>query len=174
MRGITRVLIVVAATVLPAVVVWNGIGWANPLHHDLSDIATGLMQLFFSAFAALAGLVITLVAPRRREGPHESQSAAVIRPASVAQALVSAAYPISRHAAMIRFDVAGYSPRARRVFPSGKTRSGPRVRAPARLRTRSRAADSVHCPCTDLSTHLWHTGVSSTISSTMSPVIWDL
>lgn len=70
MRGIKRVIIVVAATVLPAVVVWNWIGWANPLHHDLSDIATGLMQLFFSVFAALAGLVIALVVTRLRGGPQ--------------------------------------------------------------------------------------------------------
>jgi hypothetical protein len=67
-RG-TRAVIVTVATLAPAIAVWLAIGWANPPHHDLSDAATGLMQLLFAGLAALAGLAISAAATRRR-GPE--------------------------------------------------------------------------------------------------------
>jgi hypothetical protein len=56
--------VVVAATVVPAVVVWLVVGTLNPPHRDLSDIATGLMQLGLSVLAAAAGFVVSLVVTR--------------------------------------------------------------------------------------------------------------
>ncbi len=66
--GWVRAGVVAAATVLPAVAVWLLVGWANPPQHDLSDVATGLMQLFFAGLAAVTGLTVALVVTRRR-GP---------------------------------------------------------------------------------------------------------
>jgi len=66
--GATRAVVVVAATVVPAVVVWMWVGSANPPQHDLSDAGTGLMQLLFSALAAGAGLTVAMVTTRRRGG----------------------------------------------------------------------------------------------------------
>jgi hypothetical protein len=60
--------VIAVATLAPGIAVWNGIGWANPPHHDLSDVGTGLMQFLFGSLAALAGLTISVVATRRR-GP---------------------------------------------------------------------------------------------------------
>jgi hypothetical protein len=36
----------------------------NPPHHDLSDIATGLMQLGLTVLAAAAGFAVSLVLTR--------------------------------------------------------------------------------------------------------------
>lgn len=68
-RGVARVAIVALATFAPAVAIWTAIGWANPPHHDLSDAATGLMQLFFAAIAGLMGLAASVLATRGR-GPN--------------------------------------------------------------------------------------------------------
>jgi hypothetical protein len=56
------------ATIVPAIAVWEAIGWASPPHHDLSDAATGLMRLFFAVLAAVVGMVTSVAATRRR-GP---------------------------------------------------------------------------------------------------------
>ena len=69
MRRAARAAVVALATIAPAVAVWEAIGWSNPPHHDLSDAATGLMQVLFAGLAALIGLA-TSVALTRRRGPN--------------------------------------------------------------------------------------------------------
>ena len=66
MRRGARAAIIAIGTITPAVVVWVGIALANPPHHDLSDAGTGLIQLFFSALAAVLGLTLSVIATRRR------------------------------------------------------------------------------------------------------------
>lgn len=59
-----RAGVVGLATVVPGVVAWVVVGALNPPHHDLSDIATGLMQLGASVLAAATGFVVSLVVTR--------------------------------------------------------------------------------------------------------------
>ncbi|MGH8862831.1 MAG: hypothetical protein ACRDVG_16620 [Jatrophihabitantaceae bacterium] len=63
---VARAGVVVTATILPAVIVWLVIGAANPPHHDLSDIGTGLIQLGLGMLAAAIGFAGSLVATKPR------------------------------------------------------------------------------------------------------------
>lgn len=64
-----RVLAVAAATLGPAIGVAALMRGADPPQHDLSDIATGLIQLVVTAVAGALGLVTALAATRRRNRP---------------------------------------------------------------------------------------------------------
>lgn len=65
MRRPARVAVVLSATVVPAVVAWVLVGAANPPHHDLSDIGTGLLQLALAVLAAVTGLALAVALTRR-------------------------------------------------------------------------------------------------------------
>ena len=66
MRWWHRLAWVVVGFVVPLIVVYNVYVSAQPVHHDLSDIGTGLLGLLFGVVAGLIGALVALVATRNR------------------------------------------------------------------------------------------------------------
>jgi hypothetical protein len=65
MRWWHRLGWVVVGFVVPLIVVYNVYVSAQPVHHDLSDIATGLFGLLIGVVAGLIGASVALVATRK-------------------------------------------------------------------------------------------------------------
>ena len=66
MRWWYRLAWVVVGFVVPLIAVYNIYVWTQPVHHDLSDIGTGLLGVLFGVIAGLIGASVALVATRNR------------------------------------------------------------------------------------------------------------
>ena len=65
-RWWVRLTWVVIGFVVPSIVIYKIYVATQPVHHDLSDIGTGLFGLVFGVIAGLVGAAVALVATRRR------------------------------------------------------------------------------------------------------------
>ncbi len=68
MRWTTRLVLATLAFVLALVAVYNLYVSTQPVHHDLSDVSTGLVGLCLGGFAGVIGAAVALVLTRNR--PH--------------------------------------------------------------------------------------------------------
>lgn len=66
MRWWVRLAWVTVGFLVPLIGVYNLYVSTQPVHHDLSDIGTGLIGVLFGLLAGLIGASVTLVATRRR------------------------------------------------------------------------------------------------------------
>ena len=66
-RWWVRLIWVIVGFVVPLVAVYNIYVATQPVHHDLSDIGTGLFGVAFGVVAGLVGAAVAAVATRR---PH--------------------------------------------------------------------------------------------------------
>ena len=66
MRWWVRLAWVTAGFLVPLIGVYNLYVSTQPVHHDLSDIGTGLFGVLFGLLAGLIGASVALVATRRR------------------------------------------------------------------------------------------------------------
>ncbi len=66
MRRWVRLVWVLVAFLVPLIVVYNVYVSTQPVHHDLSDIGTGLLGALFGVVAGLIGASVALVATRNR------------------------------------------------------------------------------------------------------------
>ena len=66
MRWWQRLALVVAGFVVPLIAGYNIYVSTQPVHHDLSDIGTGLFGLAIGAVAGLIGASVALFATRDR------------------------------------------------------------------------------------------------------------
>jgi hypothetical protein len=66
MRWWYRVCWVVVGFVVPLIVAYNVYVSAQPVHHDLSDIATGLFGLLIGVASGLIGASVALFVTRKR------------------------------------------------------------------------------------------------------------
>lgn len=66
MRWWQRLAWVVVGFLVPLVITYNLYVSAQPVNHDLSDIATGLLGALFGVVAGLVGASVAFVATRNR------------------------------------------------------------------------------------------------------------
>lgn len=66
MRWWVRLAWVTAGFVVPLVAVYKIYLATQPVHHDLSDIGTGLFGVLFGVLAGLTGASVALMATRKR------------------------------------------------------------------------------------------------------------
>jgi hypothetical protein len=66
MRWWVRSACVIVGFLVPLIGVYNVYVSTQPVHHDLSDIGTGLFGVLFGVLAGLIGASVAWVATRRR------------------------------------------------------------------------------------------------------------